>query len=285
MYPACKPSQARTLALALLLLLAWQSVAAPALAGDPEPTAPAAAAAVEPESPNFLWDVIRNLLNPRELLRVLGRPQYTLAAFVVLNVIVFVETGLLVGFCLPGDSLLVTAGLVCSQAGWSLPLLLLTLCVSAVVGDSVGYYIGYRTGPRIFSRENSLLFHKDHLLKAQQFYERHGGKTIVLARFMPVIRTFAPVVAGVGKMDYRRFVFYNVFGGVGWVCSMILFGYWLPDVLNPPLRLVFGDHFDAVDHVEKVIILVVLVSVAPGFVAWLRHRGQKAALAAQKSAA
>jgi membrane-associated protein len=277
----CNPSRARTLAYALLLLLVWQTIAAPIRAGEADPPAPPAVSAAEPESSNFLWDVITNLFNSRELLRILGRPQFTLAAFVVLNVIVFVETGLLVGFCLPGDSLLVTAGLVCSQAGWNLPLLLLTLCASAVVGDTVGYYIGYRTGPRIFSREKSLLFRKDHLLMAQQFYERHGGKTIVIARFMPVLRAFAPVVAGVGQMDYRRFVFYNVFGGVGWVCSMILVGYWLPDLL----RQMFGESFDVVDHVEKVVIVVCLVSVSPAFVAWLRHRGRRKAVSAQTTAA
>ena len=103
--------------------------------------------------------------------------------------------------------------------------MLSTLCLSAIVGDSVGYSIGFKTGPKIFRREKSLFFNKDHLLKAQQFYERHGGKTIILARFMPIIRTFAPVVAGVGRMEYRRFLFFNVFGGIGWVCSMVLIGY------------------------------------------------------------
>jgi membrane-associated protein len=269
----------------LLLLVLWQSFAAPARAGGTEPQTPPAVSAAEEESTNFLWDILRNLFNSRELLRILGQPRYTVAAFVVLNAIVFVETGLLVGFCLPGDSLLVTAGLVCAQAGWSLPLLLLTLSAAAVVGDSLGYYIGYRTGPRIFNREQSLLFHKDHLLKAQQFYERHGGKTIVLARFMPIIRTFAPVVAGVGKMDYRRFLFYNVLGGVGWVFSMILFGYWLPGMINPLVQWLFGASFEVQDHIEKVVIVVVLVSVAPGFVAWLRHRGNKADRNAHKSAA
>src|SRR5262249_23693516 len=163
--------------------------------------------------------------------------KYVVAAFIVLNLIVFVETGLLVGFCLPGDSLLVTAGLVCYGApNWNLPLLLITLSLSAIVGDSVGYYIGYRTGPRIFNREKSFFFNKDHLVKAQQFYEKHGGKTIILARFIPILRTFAPVVAGVGKMEYRQFVFFNIFGGIGWVCSMILIGYMLPPLLDLPLQ-------------------------------------------------
>src|SRR4029079_4968695 len=134
--------------------------------------------------------------------------------FVVLTVVIFTETGLLVGFFLPGDSLLVTVGLVCAAptCEWSLPLLLAILCTAAVVGDSVGYSIGYKTGPKIFNREKSWFFHKDHLVLAQQFYEKHGGKTIILARFMPILRTFAPVVAGVGQMEYRRFLFYNVFG-------------------------------------------------------------------------
>src|SRR6202022_4618639 len=139
---------------------------------------------------------------------------------------------------------------------------------SAVVGDSVGYYIGYRTGPRIFSREKSLLFHKDHLLKAQQFYERHGGKTIVLARFMPILRTFAPVVAGVGRMDYRKFLFYNIFGGIGWVGSMLLIGFYLTRMIDPPLRaLLQQPDFTVRDHIEKVIIVVVLLSISPAGVA------------------
>src|SRR5439155_12192204 len=129
------------------------------------------------------------------------------------------------------DSLLVTVGLVfhnlifvqgCSS--WLLPLLLVLLCAAAIIGDSVGYSIGFKAGPRIFKREKSFFFRKDHLLAAQAFYEKHGGKTIVVARFMPVIRTFAPVVAGAGKMNYRRFMAYNVAGGVGWVCSMVLLG-------------------------------------------------------------
>src|SRR3954467_14156706 len=151
-------------------------------------------------------EICLNLFNSRELLNILSRPDFTIAAFVVLNLVIFTETGLLVGFCLPGDSLLITAGLVCYNAGWNLPLLLVSLCAAAIIGDSVGYFIGYKTGPKIFTREKSLFFAKDHLDKAQAFYDKHGGKTIVLARFMPIIRTFAPVVAGVARMDYRKFV-------------------------------------------------------------------------------
>src|SRR4029077_15562398 len=136
--------------------------------------------------------------------------EFAVAAFIVLNIIVFVETGLLIGFFLPGDSLLVTAGFVAYDCVWNVPLLLGTLSLSAIVGDSVGYSIGFKTGPKIFCREKSFFFKKDHLLKCQAFYEKHGGKTIILARFMPIFRTFAPVVAGVGKMQYSRFLFYNI---------------------------------------------------------------------------
>jgi membrane-associated protein len=130
------------------------------------------------------------------------------AGYVGLTIIIFAETGLLVGFFLPGDSLLVTAGLLAADPAFGLNvwLLGLILTVAAIVGDTVGYHVGKATGPRIFTRENSLFFHKDHLLKAQAFYEKHGGKTIIIARFMPIVRTFAPVVAGVGQMRYASFL-------------------------------------------------------------------------------
>jgi len=219
-----------------------------------------------------IYEVGRNLFNSAELMAIMARPDFTIAAYVALTLIVFTETGLLIGFFLPGDSLLVTAGLVCFVSGWNLPLLLVLLCVAAVVGDSIGYSIGYKTGPKIFNREKSLLFHKDHLLKAQEFYERHGGKTIVLARFMPILRTFAPVVAGVGRMQYRQFLFFNVIGGVSWVCSMVLLGYSLTPVLDPIFKRYVGPEVRVQDHIEKVIILVVLLSVSPGIYAWMRAK-------------
>jgi membrane-associated protein len=221
---------------------------------------------------SFFSRLVQNLFNSRGLLQILADPRFTLAAFIALNVIVFVETGLLIGFFLPGDSLLVTAGVACYMAGWNLPLLLVTLCLSAIVGDSIGYSIGYKTGPRIFNREKSWFFNKDHLLKAQAFYEKHGGKTIILARFMPIIRTFAPVVAGVAKMEYRRFLFFNIFGGIGWVVSMVLIGFFLSTLINPALRPIFGERFDVHDHIEKVVIVVVLLSISPGIFVWLRSK-------------
>jgi membrane-associated protein len=139
------------------------------------------------------------------------------------------------------------------------------LVVSAIVGDTVGYHVGKATGPRIFTRENSLLFHKDHLLKAQAFYEKHGGKTIIIARFMPIVRTFAPVVAGVGQMRYASFLAYNVVGGVLWIWSMLLTGYVLAKTVPGVAK-----------HVEKVILVVVFLSILPGIMAWWRNRGTQA---------
>ncbi|MGE3809504.1 MAG: DedA family protein [Gemmataceae bacterium] len=226
-----------------------------------------------------LWsqalEICRNLFSSQELMSTLSQPGFTTAAFIMLAAIIFTETGLLVGFFLPGDSLLVTVGLVCSAPNctWSVPLLIAILSAAAIIGDSVGYSIGYKTGPMIFNRDKSFFFHKDHLLKAQEFYERHGGKTIVLARFMPIIRTFAPVVAGVGKMNYKQFLFFNIFGGIGWVCSMILTGLYLPALLNPPFRTILGDPaFRVEQHIEKVIIVVVLLSISPGIFAWLKSK-------------
>jgi membrane-associated protein len=229
-----------------------------------------------PDSDGFLTSVFRSLFlfDTRGLMVTLGKRQFAIPAFIALNLIVFVETGLLIGFFLPGDSLLVITGLICANesCGWNLPLLLATLSASAILGDSVGYWIGYKTGPKIFSRENSFFFHKDHLLKAQQFYEKHGGKTIILARFVPLLRTFAPVVAGVGKMEYKQFLSYNIFGGIGWVFSMVLAGRYLPELLNPLLAPIFGANFNVAEHVEKVVIIVVFLSITPGIWAWLRGK-------------
>jgi len=192
------------------------------------------------------------------------------AGYIGLTLIIFAETGLLVGFFLPGDSLLVTAGLLAADPAFGLNVWLLggILTVAAIVGDTVGYAVGTATGPRIFTREDSLLFNKAHLLRAQAFYEKHGGKTIIIARFMPIVRTFAPVVAGVGRMEYRAFLSYNVIGGVLWIWSMLLTGWVLA-------RTVPG----VAKHVEKIILLVVFLSVLPGIIAWLRERRNKAASA------
>ncbi|MFN2398899.1 MAG: VTT domain-containing protein [Gemmatimonadaceae bacterium] len=181
--------------------------------------------------------------------------------YVVLTTIVFAETGLLIGFFLPGDSLLVTAGLLASQGFLNVYAMGALLSIAAIVGDALGYSIGKATGPRIFTREDSLLFNKKHLLRAHSFYEKHGGKTIVLARFMPIIRTFAPVVAGVAGMRYRDFAMFNVAGGLLWVWSMLFTGYFL------------GRYIPGIDeHIDIVIIIVIFLSILPGIIGWLRER-------------
>jgi membrane-associated protein len=142
------------------------------------------------------------------------------------------------------------------------------LSAAAIVGDTVGYYIGRATGPRIFTRENSFFFNKKHLVAAHDFYVRHGGKTIIIARFMPIVRTFAPVVAGVANMEYRRFIVFNVVGGVAWIWSMLFTGYFL------------GRYVPGIDrHIEKVIIVVIFLSILPGIIHWWRERSRTTAAA------
>jgi membrane-associated protein len=186
--------------------------------------------------------------------------------YVVLVVIVFTETGLLVGFFLPGDSLLITAGLVAAAGALDIWLLNLLLSIAAVAGDSVGYAIGARIGPRLFTREKSLLFNPRHVERTRRFYARHGAKTIVIARFVPIVRTFAPVVAGVGQMPYRRFLLYNVAGGVGWVVSMTWTGYLL------------GQTIPNVDrHIHIIVAIVIVLSVIPIVVEIVRERRKQSA--------
>jgi membrane-associated protein len=181
--------------------------------------------------------------------------------YVALTAIVFTETGLLIGFFLPGDSLLITAGLVAAAGGLDIWLLNVLLSVAAIVGDSVGYAIGYRAGPHVFTREDSRWFNKKHLVRTREFYERHGGKTIILARFIPIIRTFAPVVAGVGRMDYRRFLAFNVLGGIGWVCGLTWAGYLLGQTIP-----------DIGRYIHVVIVVVIVLSLIPIGVEWWRAR-------------
>ncbi len=184
--------------------------------------------------------------------------------YVVLTAIVFTETGLLIGFFLPGDSLLITAGLVAAAGHLNIWWVNALLIVAAVVGDSVGYAIGWRAGPRLFTRPQSLLFNPRHVDRTRAFYERHGAKTIVIARFVPIVRTFAPVVAGVGQMEYRRFILYNVAGGAGWVTSMTWAGYLLGQAV-PNIG----------DHIHIVVAIVILLSLVPIFVELIRERRRR----------
>lgn len=186
------------------------------------------------------------------------------AGYAGMTLIVFCETGLLAGFFLPGDSLLVTAGLVASQGKLNFFLLNILLMAAAIVGDTVGYWIGYHAGPRIFKKEDSFFFRREYLDRTRHFFEKYGGKTIILARFVPIIRTFAPTVAGVGKMAYRRFLFFNVFGGIFWVLSMTSVGYFL------------GQAIPNIDkHLHIVIAIVIIVSFLPLLKEWLTARRVK----------
>jgi membrane-associated protein len=191
----------------------------------------------------------------------------------VLIAVVFAETGLAMGFFLPGDSLLVVAGIFAARGDLNVLVLLSTLFVAAVVGDAVGYWSGAKLGPRLFSRPKSLLFRPSHLEKAHAFYEKYGGKTIIIARFVPIVRTFAPIVAGAAKMPYRLFAVYNMVGGLLWVCSMILAGYFLGNMLER-----VGIRLD--QHIEKVVIVVVLLSLLPMLIEYLKSRREKAAIEA-----
>lgn len=201
-------------------------------------------------------DLFHRLHNLTELVQWAGL--FGLAA------IIFSETGLLVGVFLPGDSLLVTAGLLAARGYLDVYALAPLLTAAAICGNSVGYFIGQATGPRIFSRENSLFFNKKHAIRAHEFYAKYGRKTIVLAQFMPIIRTFAPVVAGVGGMKFSRFITFNVIGAVIWIWSMVGIGYFL------------GSYIPGIDqHIEIVIAIVIFISILPGLISGYRARRAK----------
>lgn len=224
-----------------------------------------------------------NLVHPERYVEALQAKGTLGPSIVAVGAIVFAETGLLIGFLLPGDSMLVVVGIFIGVAGWNLLLFMVVLSVCAIVGDTVGYLIGKSWGPALFSRPDGRIFKQKYLQRAKAFYEKHGGKTIILARFVPIIRTFAPAVAGAVKMNYRTFLFYNVVGGIGWIVSMLLIGY----LLDPLLKKVVGPHFEIARHIDKVILVVVLLSVSPMIWKWWQHRraGEGAAEATVETAA
>ena len=198
------------------------------------------------------------LLNPEKLILSAG--------YIGLFLIIFAESGLFFGFFLPGDSLLLTAGLLASRGvgGLNVFVLIPLLFVAAVLGDSVGYWFGAKTGPRIFNRDDSLLFRRKNLEAAKAFYEKHGGKTIVLARFMPFIRTFAPIVAGAAEMHYRRFLSYNLIGGALWSAGVTLAGYFLA-------TLIPQDQLDR--YFTFIVIGVIIISALPTLIhLWREER-------------
>ena len=186
--------------------------------------------------------------------------QYGTWVYAILFVIIFSETGLVVTPFLPGDSLLFVAGAVAALGGMDIGILLAVLCAAAVLGNMVNYQIGRLIGPRVFHWENSRFFNKAALEKTQAFYERHGGKTLVISRFLPLFRTFAPFVAGVGRMSYGRFTFFNLIGGCGWALSLTLAGYW------------FGNIAWVKQNLTTVILAIIVVSLLPVIVGWWRQR-------------
>jgi membrane-associated protein len=197
-------------------------------------------------------------------------PSQLLVAFgtIGLFLIVFAESGLLVGFFLPGDSLLFTAGLFAAQGTLSLPVILVGCFLAAVAGDQVGYAFGKRVGPALFRRPDSRFFKQEYVDKAQHFFERHGVKTIILARFVPIVRTFAPIVAGVGTMRYRTFVTFNVIGGFLWAIGVILLGYVLGELIP-----------DIDAYLLPIIAVIVALSLIPIALEWWKSKRRKSAAA------
>jgi membrane-associated protein len=202
----------------------------------------------------FLTDFLHQLRDVEGLIRAGG--------LLMVCAIVFAETGLLVGFFLPGDSLLFTAGFLAAAGHINIALLLVCTTFAAIAGDQVGYLIGYKTGEKIFQRPDSRFFKREYVLRTQAFYEKHGAKTIVLARFVPIVRTFAPVVAGVAMMDYKTFVTYNVVGGFGWVWGLAILGYMLGNVIPR-------------ECLEPAVLVIVFLSILPLIIEWWRHRNAR----------
>src|ERR1700682_4096900 len=196
-----------------------------------------------------LIEVWRSLTDPDRLIHLLSQVITGWWGYALLGGIVFAETGLLVGLFLPGDSLLFTVGGVAGAGELDIVQICALLVVFSILGDQNGYLLGRRAGPRIFVRPDSLLFKQEYIIRPSQFYEKHGGKTLIYAKFVPIVRTFAPFMAGVGRMQYTRFLFFNVIGGLGWVLSMTLAGYFLGAI--PIVRV----------HFEKVVSGIVLLTV------------------------
>jgi membrane-associated protein len=215
---------------------------------------------------------LRSLTNPERLIQLLSTLLAGWLGYTVLAGVVFAETGLLLGFFLPGDSLLFTVGVVSGAGQLNIVLINAALMAAALIGDSTGFFLGRHTGPRIFTRPDSLLFKQDYVHRTSEFYNRYGGKTIILARFVPVIRTFAPFMAGVSGMRYPRFLSFSVFGSIGWVFVMSMLGYELGGI--PFVRR----------HFDQVVLLIVLVSLLPTFnEAWKAWRGKRSRVAAARA--
>ena len=209
-------------------------------------------------------EFMRTLWTPERLIPFLSTVLTSWPGYAMLFGIVFAETGLLVGFIFPGDSLLFTVGVVAGAGDSNVAALCLTMMIAAILGDQSGYFLGRRTGPKIFSRPDSRFFKQEYIRQTQLFYEKHGGKTLIYAKFVPIVRTFAPFMAGVGRMRYLRFLSFNIFGGMGWVVSMTVLGYYLGGI--PIIRR----------HFEKVVLLIIFLSLLPVIIHAIKARTQRA---------
>lgn len=213
---------------------------------------------------DFLYQV-KDFINPKYLidfmLNLLGNYVYFGLFFVI-----FAETGLAVGFFLPGDSLLVVSGLFAAAGKLNVALVMVAFFLGSVIGDNTGYWTGRMMGKTLFNRESSWIFKPSRVEKAKHFFEKYGVKTVVLARFVPIVRTFAPLVVGAAEMPYSKFLTFSIIGGALWICSMVLAGYFLGGVIESALGIKLED------HIEKVVIVVVLISLLPPLIEYLKHR-------------
>jgi membrane-associated protein len=207
-----------------------------------------------------LLDVWRSLTDPDRLIHLLTQVLTGWLGYALLASIVFAETGLLVGLFFPGDSLLFTVGVVCGAGDLDIVKICMLLTACSILGDQCGYFLGARTGPKIFSRPDSRLFKQEYVRQTHAFYEKHGGKALFYAKFVPIVRTFAPFMAGVGRMNYVRFLSFNIFGGVAWVLTATLAGYYMGGI--PLVRHNF----------EKVAIGIAVISVLPMVIQYFRSR-------------
>ncbi len=206
-----------------------------------------------------MWEFFKTLTNPESIIQYGG--------LWLLLFVLFAETGLLVGFFLPGDSLVFVSGLICATSpqllNVEIEILMLLMAIAAIVGNMFGYYFGYKAGDKLYSKKDSLIFKKSHLLMTKAFYEKHGGKTIILGRFLPIVRTFAPILAGVIKIDFRKFMIYNVIGALAWINSIGLAGYFL------------GQKFPAIkNYLGYIIIGFIVITTIPVLSTYLKNRKQ-----------
>ena len=187
---------------------------------------------------------------------------YGTLTYVILFLIIFCETGLVITPILPGDSLLFATGTFAALGSLDVGLIIILLSIAAIAGDTVNYWIGYLVGPKVFSKEKSRLFNKEYLDRTHHFYQKYGGKTIIIARFIPIIRTFAPFVAGIGRMTYKRFIIYNILGGIGWIVTFVLGGYF------------FGNIPLVKNNFALIILAIIIISILPAIIEYLRQRHQ-----------